>query len=159
MIVKCTVVFVSVPGQVEVRVGSLAIVAFPAQRGGVKRRECGARGGGGAPPGLRGGEAVSAAQTLMETGSFSGVDLCLIYKLNILVMFIYNFNEACRKTQDHANKTFKLAQHFVRMHCDANRPIRYVNSFILISTAEITEPTLMVFLSLLSTESSTSSQG
>lgn len=61
--------FVSIPGQVEVRVGSLAIVALPARRAGVKRGECRGRGGGGAPPGLRGGEAVSAAQTLIGTGS------------------------------------------------------------------------------------------
>lgn len=80
-----------VPGQVEVSVGSLAIVAFPAQRGGVERRECRARGGGGTPPRLRGGEAVSAAQTLMETGSFSSIDVCLIYKQTVLVTFICSF--------------------------------------------------------------------
>lgn len=39
--------FVLLPGQVEVRVGSLATVTLPAGRGGVKRRECGAGGGGG----------------------------------------------------------------------------------------------------------------
>ena len=60
--------FVPVPGQAEVGVGSLAIVALPARRGGVKRRECGGRGGG-TPPGLRGREAVSAAQTLIGRGS------------------------------------------------------------------------------------------
>lgn len=75
--VKCAVMFVLLPGQVEVRVGSLAVVAFPARRGGVERREYGARGGGGAPPGLRGGEAVSAAQTLMEKGSLHS--RCMFY--------------------------------------------------------------------------------
>ena len=75
--VKCAVVFVLPPGQAEVRVGSLAAVALPARRGGVERREYGARGGGGAPSRLRGREAVSTAQTLMEKGSLHS--RCMFY--------------------------------------------------------------------------------
>lgn len=57
------------PAQTEVRVGSLAIVTLPTCRGRVQRRERGAGGGGGAASGLGGGEAVPAAQALMEKGS------------------------------------------------------------------------------------------
>lgn len=65
--------------------GSLAIVALPARRGGVKGRECRAGRGGGAPPGLRGGEAVPAAQALMEK-EVSRSGGCFIHKVKMLVV-------------------------------------------------------------------------
>lgn len=85
--------FVLLPGQVEVRVGSLATVALPAGRGGVKRRECGAGGGGGgggsrASPGLRGGQAVPAAQTLI--GNRNLQYKCFIHKLKMLLQKHYH---------------------------------------------------------------------
>lgn len=75
-VVKCITVLL--PGNVEVKVGSIAIVTFPAWWGGVKRRECRARWRGGTASGLRGGKAVPTVQALMAKGSLQFT--CMFYK-------------------------------------------------------------------------------
>lgn len=62
---------------------SLPVVTFPPRRGAVKRRECGGCRRGGTTPWLRGGEAVSAVQTLI--GEERSSDKYVLYSnINII---------------------------------------------------------------------------
>lgn len=67
---------VRLPDQCEVGVGPLPVVTLPSRGGGgVQGRDGRAGRGGGASPGLRGGEAVPAAQTLTGGKEASALDV------------------------------------------------------------------------------------